>query len=304
MPQGVVNVGKSMGAALVLTFFFGPLGLFYATVFGGLIMLMLGAIVGLFTFGLGTFFVWPLCMVWAAIAIERHNRRLVDPSVPPVAPTPVLAAIAALVLGATVGTAVYVSRSASSKPETKAGWTRESPSGQGFSVGLPPGWTSVSTKSADDAFNSLKAANPELANLVKDQLGSSLASLIKLLAFDVQSPTLAQQFATNMNVVVAPTGTGVTFDAFLQLNLAELRKTPGLGNTLRSENVNLPAGRSAKVTSQLTVNAPGGQQTVAITQYLLVSASRGYIISFSTLPSHVGSYTSLFQEIAETFRFV
>jgi hypothetical protein len=233
------------------------------------------------------------------------------PTEPPASPsrrvTPAIGAVVALAIGALIAVPILLLRSGSdgaSSADLKAGWKREAPAGQGFSVGLPPGWNSVSTKSADDAFNSLKAANPDLANLVKDQLGQSLSSLIKLLAFDVQSPTLAQQFATNMNVVVAPTGTGVSFEAFLQANLAQLRQTPGLGSTLRSENVGLQAGRSAKVTSQLTVNAPGGQQTVAITQYLLVNASRGYIISFSTLPSHVGSYTTLFQEIAETFRFV
>jgi hypothetical protein len=215
-----------------------------------------------------------------------------------------LGAVAAIAVGAIV--AILVSKSGSdggSAATLKSGWTREAPSGQGFSVGLPPGWSSVSTKSADDAFNSLKSANPELANLVKDQLGASLSSLIRLLAFDVRSPTLAQQFATNLNVVVAPTGTGVSFDAFLEANLAQLRQTPGLGSTLRSQSLELPAGKSAKVTSQLTVNAPGGQQTVAITQYLLVNDGRGYIISFSTLPSYVGSYSSLFQEVAETFRF-
>lgn len=210
--------------------------------------------------------------------------------------------VAALAIAALVAVPLLLLNSGGdSKSSVRSGWTREAPGGQGFSVDLPPNWKSVSTKSADDAFNSLKAANPELANLVRDQLGASLGSLIKLLAFDVRSPTLSQQFATNLNVVVAPAG-GASFDEFLDLNVSQLRRTPGLGS-LREEKVGLPAGQSGKVTSQLTLNAPGGQQTVAITQYLLLNEGRGYIISFSTLPSHVGSYSSLFQEIAETLRF-
>jgi hypothetical protein len=217
---------------------------------------------------------------------------------------PIIAAIAAVGVGALIAVPLLkLNSDKGADAALKAGWKRVAPSGEGFSLGLPPGWNSVSTRSADDAFNSLQSANPELANLVKDQLGASLSSLIKLLAFDIQSPTLQQRFATNLNVVVAPTGSGVSFDAFLEANIDQLRRTPGLGNTLRSEKISLPAGQAAKITSQLTVNSAGGQQTVAITQFLLVNEARGYIVSFSTLPSHVGSYSGLFQEIADTFRF-
>jgi hypothetical protein len=218
---------------------------------------------------------------------------------------PVIVAVVLIAVGALVTVPILLLRGndGSAPPDVKAGWKRVAPAGQGFSVYLPPQWNSVSTKSADDAFNSLNAANPQLANLVKDQLGASLSALIKLLAFDTQSPTLAQQFATNMNVVVAPTGSNISFDQFLQLNVEQLRQTPGLAG-LRQERVGLPAGESAIVSSQLTVNAPGGGQTVAITQYLLVSEARGYIISFSTLPANVAGYSPLFREIAETFRYV
>jgi hypothetical protein len=67
---------KSLAAALILAFFFGPFGLLYATVPGGLIMLGVALVVGLVTFGLALPFVWIGSMVWAAIAVDQHNDRV------------------------------------------------------------------------------------------------------------------------------------------------------------------------------------------------------------------------------------
>ena len=214
------------------------------------------------------------------------------------APAAVFAAIAILAIGA--GLIVWSIALKDSGAKLQSGWRRVT-TPEGFNVGLPPGWKSVSTTNADKAYEALKSANPQLANLVKDQLGSSLSSLIKLLAFDTKSPTLAQQFATNMNVVVAPAA-GVGLDVFLEQNLVQLRKTPGLAG-VESSKLELPSGPAGLVTSQLTVNAPGGAQQVAITQYLLVNGSNGYILSFSTLPSFAANYKDSFKQIAETFRF-
>lgn len=79
MSNGVnktVNVGKSVGASLVLTFFFGPLGMFYSTVIGAVVMLVLYLVIGLITLGLGLIVLHPIAMVWGAVAVSNHNKEL------------------------------------------------------------------------------------------------------------------------------------------------------------------------------------------------------------------------------------
>jgi len=73
----IVAVGqkKSMVVALLLTFFFGPLGLLYATVSGGLILLVLTIIIGFFTLGLGFIIGWIASMIWAVIAVNSNNSK-------------------------------------------------------------------------------------------------------------------------------------------------------------------------------------------------------------------------------------
>jgi energy-coupling factor transporter transmembrane protein EcfT len=65
---------KSVFVALVLTFFFGPLGLFYASATGAVALIVLAAAGVVPTLGYVLIFVWPASMVWGAIAANnRHN---------------------------------------------------------------------------------------------------------------------------------------------------------------------------------------------------------------------------------------
>ncbi|GEM_PF-5993719 len=72
----VIGSQKSVFVAFLLAFLFGPLGMFYSSVAGGLIMLIVSGIIALLTAGLGLLLTWPLCIVWAMIAASGHNRRL------------------------------------------------------------------------------------------------------------------------------------------------------------------------------------------------------------------------------------
>ncbi len=77
----VARQPKSMALALVLSFFFGPLGLLYSTVTGGIVMLILAVVVGIMTLGLALLFVVPACMIWAAVATNKYNAGLGAPPV-------------------------------------------------------------------------------------------------------------------------------------------------------------------------------------------------------------------------------
>lgn len=74
-PAAGPPLDKSVGAALALTFFFGPLGLFYINVRGALIAVVVSIIVGLLTLGFGLLFVWPVTMVWAAVTASKKHQE-------------------------------------------------------------------------------------------------------------------------------------------------------------------------------------------------------------------------------------
>ncbi len=72
----IVTSSKSVGLALILTFFFGPLGMLYSTVAGALIMFVVTLVATLFTFGLALIITWPICMIWGGLAAASHNTAL------------------------------------------------------------------------------------------------------------------------------------------------------------------------------------------------------------------------------------
>ncbi|MDB5069699.1 MAG: hypothetical protein JWM87_810 [Candidatus Eremiobacteraeota bacterium] len=79
-PGYAASPPKSMAAALLLTFFFGPLGLFYVSVPAALIMIVVSIVVGVMTFGFGLLLTGAACMAWAAIATNNYNNaRLGSP---------------------------------------------------------------------------------------------------------------------------------------------------------------------------------------------------------------------------------
>jgi hypothetical protein len=64
----VAKTRKSVIAAFFLTFLFGPLGLLYASIGGGIFLIIVAAIVVPLTAGLAFFIVWPIAMIWGVLS--------------------------------------------------------------------------------------------------------------------------------------------------------------------------------------------------------------------------------------------
>ena len=202
---------------------------------------------------------------------------------------------------------VLIARSGDEKPSAvrpgalPAGWKAYT-ADEGFSLGLPAAWQELPPGRVDSALDELRGDNPELAELIEGQLAGSLSSLVKFFAFDAESPTLEQEFATNANVVVEPLPEGVDFDEYLQANLTQLRQVPGVSVTPADPSLNLPGGRAALIKSRFSLNTPAGPRQIDVTQYLFLKGRRGFILSLTTTPEHEGTYASVFEQIARTFR--
>jgi len=82
----MLQPAKSVGVALLLTFFFGPLGMLYSTVSGALIMLGVlfigGIFVGVLTLGLGWLVWWPMVwvasMIWGCLAAADQPTPVIN----------------------------------------------------------------------------------------------------------------------------------------------------------------------------------------------------------------------------------
>lgn len=76
--QIVVTPTKSVGISIILTVVFGPLGMFYSTIAGAIIMLIISGILGFVTFGYGLIITHPICVIWGALATHSYNKKLLQ----------------------------------------------------------------------------------------------------------------------------------------------------------------------------------------------------------------------------------
>jgi hypothetical protein len=77
----VVAPRKSLILSLVLTFFFGPLGMLYATIGGALVMIAVSIIAALLTAGGSIVITWVISMIWGALSVERYNRKMFEKAI-------------------------------------------------------------------------------------------------------------------------------------------------------------------------------------------------------------------------------
>lgn len=77
MPPMVITMPtKNIGIAILLTVLFGPLGMFYSTIGGAITMCVVSPFLIFGTLGIGALIIWPICVIWAAVAADSYNKQL------------------------------------------------------------------------------------------------------------------------------------------------------------------------------------------------------------------------------------
>lgn len=67
---------KSIAVALLFSTFLGPIGLLYASLTGGIIMIVLGFIVVSSQYMVPIIMVWLLSCIWSVAATDRYNKKI------------------------------------------------------------------------------------------------------------------------------------------------------------------------------------------------------------------------------------
>lgn len=70
----VIVKQKSVGLAFLLAFLFGPLGLLYASILGGIVMFFVSLILFFVIPIVGGIIGWIGCIIWAVVAAQNSNK--------------------------------------------------------------------------------------------------------------------------------------------------------------------------------------------------------------------------------------
>jgi len=66
---------KSVPIGILLAVFLGPIGLLYASFYGGIVMIILGIIILSYPYPFPVILWWLASCIWSVYAIEKHNKR-------------------------------------------------------------------------------------------------------------------------------------------------------------------------------------------------------------------------------------
>jgi hypothetical protein len=213
-----------------------------------------------------------------------------------------------VLVGLVVGAIVATRRSIDDAPATRAalipaGWTNQTVRDAGFRIAFPPQWRAI-TGLDDDALDALRTDNPELAEVVEQQLGgASLSDLVRLFAVDGQSPG-APEFVTNANVIVAALPGRISLSDYLDANLDQLERLPGASVQEVERGVDLNGTPAGIFRVEYPLNTPTGAVQVSLTQFAAVRGTRSYVLTLTTTADQESRYQDVFERIGATFQLL
>ncbi len=167
--------------------------------------------------------------------------------------------------------------------------------GQGVSLAVPASWVAVDASFARTSIERITRNNPKLAPYVGQLSGPN--SPIKFLALD---PAVRGGFATNVNVVVAPTPS-LSFAQYRQALVAEIRSFVG-SKPIDDRPVTIAGVRAVRLRYRLTLRV-GRSFTVQTLQYAFPRPGRSVVVTYTTLPAQSSRYAATFARSAASVRF-
>ena len=168
-----------------------------------------------------------------------------------------------------------------------------------LSLALPADWRRVDAKTAGKiAKESLAKENPQLTAILAelDRPGTGLV----FFAFD---PNGAEQFATNVNIVVSAIPSGVTLAQLVAASKSELSRIPGRVGEVTAAPTKLPGGQAAHSTVDIAVSNKGKTIVARVIQFAFLRPGRSVVVSFTTRKSTSERYTAAFDAAARSVRF-
>ena len=174
-------------------------------------------------------------------------------------------------------------------------------SSEGFAIGVPASWTATSVEEIRDSgtLEEIQEENPNLAPYLEELRQPS--SPMKLVALD---PEVREEFATNVNVIVEDLPEGTTAEQYEQANIANVEEGIEVEGDIAEERVTLDSGEALRVEYTHSASLGGERRSFATVQFFVTGDERGYVITYTTVPSALADYEPEFDASARSFRLL
>lgn len=189
---------------------------------------------------------------------------------------------------------------------TVAGGTQYEYTEQGFAITLPTQWQMIdlSAERLQQNLQALADANPQVAAMVETQVQLVVNARFNFYAVELTDDVLNRGFATTTHLLKLPLPADISLDFYAQLMAKQAEEKYGLTSPISLTPDSLPTGKSIILTYEISETTSGVNQTLAVTQYLIMQGQTIYALTFTTTPAQAESDTATFAAIAESFRIL
>ncbi|MBX3119658.1 MAG: hypothetical protein KF784_11375 [Fimbriimonadaceae bacterium] len=151
-----------------------------------------------------------------------------------------------------------------------------------FSMKLPTGWKilDLTSEEFDSMVKSMVDSNPNFKSVEPTIRQLKTQGQMKMMAFDVS--TAHTGFTDNVNVIISPSPTPIKFDEIAKRNRDTMAAMLGTDAALDYSEVNLPAGKFARIKYSMPMNTPsGGQFMVQGMAFVTAKDNNEVVFTFS-----------------------
>ena len=173
---------------------------------------------------------------------------------------------------------------------------RHSVPGEGVSLAVPASWVVVDSGLTAEAVDRLLRENPKFAPFMQ-----SLRSTTGPTKFIALDPHLRSGFATNVNVVVTPVASWMTFPVYRRALLLEAGRIAT--NEIERKPVTIHGAQAIRLRYQLEMRLAGKAVTVQTLQYAFLRPARSIVVTYTTPAALAKPYAATFARSAATIRF-
>jgi hypothetical protein len=173
-------------------------------------------------------------------------------------------------------------------------WKTHHVSAAGFSIAAPAAWIDVTQLTPQ-----VLAKESEVPGLRAYVEAARNSKAIKLIVVDVGKTTVANHFASGLNVTQVPTIGDLQTQR--EITIAQLKSAGVVVGAVESSYVTLPAGKALRLAyrARFAVGSP----VVATLQFVFLHGGKATVITYTTLPKLQSHYGAPFARSAHSFRF-
>lgn len=187
------------------------------------------------------------------------------------------------------------------------GWNEYTVPDSYFTVAVPARWQKlpVSGPELDASLQVIRQSNPELALALGTRGQELMAAGVKFWAFDFDPGGIQGKFATNLTVTRQLLPNSISFDTYVQVNLAQIQQLATRQGPVNHQRVLLGNLQAEKLNYALAFQSSDGSSvTSAITQYLVLKGNNAYVLTYATRADQADGYVSVFEASASSFRLL